>query len=122
LSKDFTATEKVLGEPVFIYLSDYARRVKNSLVFCSILGIGLSFSNISVSDDSSIFGIRLENLTHAHIQILLLVLIVYFCFHYAWVVVDNFIEWRLRITGTKTTFVTGGTIGSNQADYPKDPR
>jgi len=122
LNKDYTSTEKVLGEPVFIELSDYARKVKNSLVFCSILGIGLSFTTILVSEESTVFGIRLENLNHTHIQILLLLLVGYLCFHYIWVVVDSFIEWRLRITGTKTTFVTAGTFGSKEADYPTDPR
>ncbi|MEW8052932.1 MAG: hypothetical protein AB2792_09490 [Candidatus Thiodiazotropha sp.] len=122
MNKDYASTEKVLGEPVFIELSDYARRVKNSLVFCSILGIGLSFTSILVSKESTIFGIRLENLNHTHILILLLLLVGYLCFHYIWVIVDNFMEWRLRITGTKTTFVTAGTFGSKEADYPTDPR
>jgi hypothetical protein len=122
LSKEHTPTEKVLGEPVFIELSDYSRRVKNSLIFCSALGIALSFSTISVSEESSIFGIRLDNLNHTHILILLLILIGYFCFHYAWQIIDNFMEWRLRITGTKTTFITGSRYGSTEADYPDNPR
>ncbi|RLW63952.1 MAG: hypothetical protein B6D73_14280 [gamma proteobacterium symbiont of Stewartia floridana] len=122
MTKDYTSTEKVLKEPVFIELSDYARKVKNSLVFSSTLGIGLSFTSILVSKDSTILGIQLENFSHKHVQVLLLLLIIYFGIQYIWVVLDNFIEWRLRITGTKTTFSTGATYGSVDADYPVDPR
>lgn len=122
MTKDYTSTEKVLREPVFIELSDYARKVKNSLVFSSTLGIGLSFTSILVSKDSTILGIRLENFSHKHVQILLLLLIIYFGIHYIWVALDNFIEWRLRITGTKTTFSTGASYGAVDADYPIDPR
>jgi hypothetical protein len=121
LNKDYSPTEKVLREPVFIELSDYARRIKNGLIFCSILGIVLSFTTISVSKESTIFGIRLDNLDHAFIQILLLALVIYLFIHYIWVIVDNFMEWRLRITGTKT-FTTAGTIASKEGDYPTDPR
>ncbi|MEW8348253.1 MAG: hypothetical protein AB2687_08070 [Candidatus Thiodiazotropha taylori] len=122
MTKDYTSTEKVLKEPVFIELSDYARKVKNSLVFSSTLGIGLSFTSILVSKDSTILGIQLENFSHKHVQVLLLLLIIYFGIHYVWVVLDNFIEWRLRITGTRTTYRTGASYGSVDADYPVDPR
>lgn len=81
MPNDYTSTEKLLGEPAFIELSDYARKVKNSLVFCSIIGVGLTFTSILVSKESTILGIRLENLSHTHIQVLLLLLIIYFGAH-----------------------------------------
>lgn len=122
MTKDYTSTEKILGEPVFIELSDYARKIKNSLVFSSVLGIGLSFTSILVSEDSTILGIQLENFSNTHVETLLLLLVIYFSIHYLWVVVDNFMEWRLRITGSKTAFITGARVGSAEADYPVDPR
>lgn len=42
--------------------------------------------------------------------------------HYLWTTFDSFLEWRLRVTGTRLSFITTGMFASEHCDYPNDPR
>lgn len=42
--------------------------------------------------------------------------------HFLWYAFDGFLEWRVRISGTRLAFVTTAKSASEHGDYPNDPR
>jgi hypothetical protein len=46
----------------------------------------------------------------------------YLLVHFLWSSLDALLEWRVRVTGTRVSFVTTGVFSSEHADYPKNPR
>ncbi len=90
--------DKVLSEPIMPELSDTERRIKNNLIAFSVVAIFMSYWGLSISDDSSILGLKFKGLDQHKIYIGLVCFIVYCGVHYLWHVHDIFIEWRLRLT------------------------
>ncbi len=92
------AVDKVLSEPLMPELSDTERRVKNNLIAFSVVAIFMCSWGLSISDDSSILGLKFNGLDQHKIYIALGLFIVYSGIHYSWHVHDIFVEWRLRWT------------------------
>ena len=116
------AVEKVLGEPVFIELSDYVLKIRTNLIRVSVITIAVILANLHIDQGSTVLGLKFTGLNDHVLRAGLLVITCYLGAHYLWTAVDTFLEWRLRITGTRLSFVTTGRIASEHADYPNDPR
>ena len=72
--------------------------------------------------NSPVFGFHLENLNDAILGRVIAAVVVYMLTHFLWYVIDGFSGWRIRVTGTRLSFITAGTWGSDDLDYPNDPR
>lgn len=116
------ATEKVLGTPVYCSLPDEVLRIRRNLMLISIVSIFLTLGGLQLQPESSILGLRLSGLTTMLAKNGLLVVTGYLLAHFVWASIESFLEWRLRITGTRVAFVTTARLASESADYPNDPR
>lgn len=116
------AVEKVLGEPVGFDVSEPALKVKNLLLGVSIILLCMVVGGISVGKKVSFLGISLEGITAYKMVLGLSVAVFWVTGHYLWYCIELFGEWKLRVTGTRVSYQTGGTFGSAEADYPSNPK
>jgi hypothetical protein len=82
-------------------------------------------AELKINGDSSILGLKFENLTDELCRSILLTTNIYLFIHFLWCAWDSFVEWRLRVTGTKLAYKTGFTISHDAeaaADHPDDQR
>lgn len=114
--------EKVLGEPVASDFTDYVRKIRNNLIFLSVVSIGICLANLTISTDSTFLGLKFIGLQNQNIIKALFLLNAYFLIHFIWCSIDHLLEWRLRVTGTRVAFITAATYTSELGDYPTDPR
>lgn len=119
---DIEAVKKVLGEPIFIGLSDDAKRVRSRLMTTAILAIALSLGGLQVNSGAPIFGFQLSGITDGIVTTAITAILTYLLFHFLWLSVDAFREWRLRITGSRVAHQTVARAASEHGDYPNDPR
>ena len=110
--------EAALGEPFALDFSEYTRKVRNNLVFTGMLSIILITHNLILDEHSSFFGLKFISLDMCLIYSILFWLTLYFLIHFLWLAWDNFIMWRLRLTGTHTLYEGGLGFG---AEDKKDP-
>jgi hypothetical protein len=82
----------------------------------------MALANLRINADSSILGLRFTGLSDLVIRFTLAAIILYLLFHFVWVSWDSFLEWKLRITGTRSAFQTGSFWASEHVDFPSDPR
>lgn len=116
------AVEKVLGEPVAPELSENVWRVRKNLVIISAIAIAAVLADLRIDDGSSLLGLKLSGLSDAVLRTGLLCVLAYLSIHFLWAAFDSFLEWRLRITGTRLSFITTARFASEDGDYPNDPR
>ena len=113
---------KVLGNPVGFENSESGAKIKRNLIIISVVVIALVLGEITASDRVSLFGVSLEGVTPEKLMTGLGIFLGYNFIHYSWCCYDLFGEWQLRVTGTRTAYVTAATFGSDGVDYPSEPR
>src|SRR6267143_4593268 len=116
------AVEKILKEPVAAEFSEQAWRIRTNLTVVSGIAVVMRLADLRISADSSVLGLKFTGLSDAVIRVTLAAVIAYLLFHFLGVAWDALVEWRLRITGTRAAFQTGGMWGPDHADFPNDPR
>lgn len=116
------AVEKALGTPVSGELSNDALKVRRNLLVFGLISIFIVIAEVRLDPTSTVLGFKFIGLTDSLVRMGLLLTTSYLFLHFLWYVYESFLEWRLRVTGTKLAFLTGSEWGSEHADYPKDPR
>jgi hypothetical protein len=116
------AVKDVLGEPVICEFSDNVLKIRNNLIVSSVISIYIVTAALYVDPDSRFLGLKFGGLTDEAVRNGLFFLTLYLLIHFIWSAFDNFLGWRVRITGTRASFVTTAVLGSEHGDYPKDPR
>ncbi|WP_064116724.1 hypothetical protein [Pseudomonas fluorescens] len=116
------AVDKALGSPVDFESSDEAKKIKRNLLTISVIVIALILGEITASDKISLFGVSLEGVTPQKLMSGLGLFLIYNFLHYIWFCFDLFGEWSIRITGTRSAFITAGMFASKDCDYPSDPK
>jgi hypothetical protein len=114
--------QKILGEPVFCEFSDKTWRFRTNLIVVSVISLVVVLADLHIESGSSVFGLKFAGLTDNVVRSGLFWISIYLLAHFLWGAFDNFLEWRLRITGTRVAYVTTGMFASEHADYPSDPR
>jgi len=114
--------EEALGKPVLCDLSDKAWRVRTNLIIASVVSIAMVLGGLHIKPGSSVLGLQFDGLTDDLVRNILFWITLYLLLHFVWNSIDNFLEWRLRITGTRLAFVTTAIVASDHGDYPSDPR
>jgi hypothetical protein len=94
----------VLKEPVAAQFSEQAWKIRTSLFIASTIALVVALANLRINADSSILGLRFTGLSDPVIRFTLAAIILYLLFHFVWVSRDSFLEWKLRITGTRSAF------------------
>jgi hypothetical protein len=121
--KKIKAVEKTLGEPVSPELSDNSWKIRTNLMFVSVISIAVTQANLHIDPSSTFLGLKFTGINDSVIRNGLLFITIYLGIHFLWTAFDGFLEWRLRITGTRLSFVTSGSrLASMDGDYPNDPR
>lgn len=120
--KSVEAVEKALGSPVGAELSENAAKVRRSLLVASFISIFLALGGIRLDPNSTILGFKFLGLNDEFIRTGLLIVTAYLLMHFLWYVYEAFLEWRLRVTGTRLAFVTTAKMASEHGDYPDNPR
>jgi len=116
------AVEKVLGEPAFAEFTPNAWKIRTNLIIASGISIAVVFADLHIDPGSTVLGLKFHGLSDSVLTKGLFGVTLYLLLHFVWSAIDNLIEWRLRVTGTKVAFVTTGMFASEHADYPRDPR
>lgn len=114
--------EKILGRPVAPQFVDDALKVRRNLMVASLVSLFAVLGNVRVDPNSTVLGLKLLGLNAKLINVGTFVVTLYLLGHFAWYVWDAFFEWRLRVTGTKVAHQTIAILGSEDGDYPDDPR
>lgn len=122
VDSEVAKVQRVLGEPVICEFSDKTWRIRTTLFAVSVVSLVVVTANLHIEPGSTVFGLQFSGLTDDVVRTGLFWVTVYLLVHFVWGAFDNFLEWHLRITGTRVAFVTTGVFSSEQADYPSDPR
>lgn len=120
--KRVEAVEAALKSPVAAGLSEQAEKVRRNLLVFSLVSVAGVLWDVGLKTDASIFGFTFDGLTPDKVLAGLALVTGFSLIHFIWLSWDSFLEWRLRITGTRLAFVTIGRSSSEDADYPDDPR
>ena len=115
------AVSKALGEPVFIYFSDEVHRSRRNLIILTFSALAYKLSGATIESFDP-FGINFKNFEPEFIDKAFFIFLLYSFVHFFWQCIDAFQEWRIRITGTRLSHVTGAKFVSEYGDYPDDPR
>ncbi|WP_155742598.1 hypothetical protein [Variovorax paradoxus] len=122
VKKKREAVEQILGKPFAAAMSDATEKIRRNLMVASCLTIAIVILGVRVSQTNTLLGISFDGLTADTLKKGLLAVNIYMLVHFLWCMLDELQEWRLRITGTRSAYITGGTFGSEDADYPSEPR
>lgn len=116
------AVENALGNPVMCEFSAPIQKIRSTLFFFSIVGFAVTLGGLTIDQSSSFLGLKFNNLTHDFVRQILFWVILYLIIHFIWGSIDCFVEWRLRLTGTRVSYITAASYTSEHGDYPSDPR
>lgn len=116
------AVEKNLKEPVALQFSDQVWKIRANLIVASAIALVVGVANLQISPESSFLGIRFSGLNDILIRTNLGAIVLYLLVHFLWTGWDSFLEWRLRVTGTRSAFQTGSMWSPEHVDHPVDPR
>jgi len=121
-NKNIEEVEKVLGEPIFIEFSEYLRKIRTSLLIVSSITIFIILCDLEITAESSLLGLKFNKFENEWIMYGLLAINLYLLIHFAVCSIDSFMEWRVRVTGTRVAHVTTAISAHEEGDYPSDPR
>lgn len=122
IARQIEAVRKVLGEPVMCEFSTTVLKTRTTLFVISIISISVVLLDLKIDPTSTVLGIRFQGIDDGMIHTALFWIVLYLVLHFFWSSWDALMEWRLRVTGTRTAFVTTGRSASADGDYPSDPR
>lgn len=122
IEKEHEAVEQVLGKPFAAAMSDATEKIRRNLLVVSAITIAIVILGVRVAPANTLLGISFEGLTADALKKGLLAVNSYMLAHFLWCMLDELQEWRLRVSGTRSAFITAGTFGSEHADYPTEPR
>ena len=120
--KKLKAVEETLGKPVAPELSDNTWKIRTNLIVTSVIAITVVLADLRIDPNSSFLGLKFGGFTDTVLRTGLLLILAYLSIHFLWTTFDSLLEWRLRVTGTRLSFITTARLASEQGDYPNDPR
>jgi len=113
---------KTLGEPFAADFTDYTRKLRMNLIAASFIGLVVVYAHVSILPSSTFFGLTFKGINDRLILIVLLLINFYTTIHFLWNAVDHLLEWRIRLSGGRSTIQTAGTFGNDDLDYPRESR
>ena len=120
--KTIKEVEDMLGEPFYADFPEIVRKVRNNLIVISAVAIFAVISGVRLEPEVGLLGFKFNGLTPHLLWVGLLTANFYLWVHFCWYSHDYYFEWWLRLTGTRTAFITAGVWGDESKDAPKDPR
>jgi hypothetical protein len=120
--KTAESIELVLGKPFAATMADTTEKIRRNLLVVSSVTVVSVILGIRIAPANSLLGVSFEGLTPDVFKTCLLAVNVYMLAHFCWCVTDELQEWRLRVTGTRTAFITAGVWSSEDGDHPSEPR
>lgn len=121
-NKSVEDVQKVLGEPFWADFPANTTKIRRNLLISSFVSLAIVLGGVQIDPTSTLFGLKFTDLSDQLIKTGLSLITAYLFIHFLWCSIDSFIEWRIRVTGTKVAYVTAGQLASEYADYPNDPR
>ncbi len=113
---------KALGEPFAADFSDYTRKLRMNLIVASFIGLVVVYAHVSILPSSTFFGLTFKGINDRLILVMLLIINLYTTIHFLWNALDHLLEWRIRLSGGRSTIQTAGTFGEDYLDYPHESR
>jgi hypothetical protein len=99
--REIEAVEKVLGEPVFVELSEPTLKARRNLLTIATIAVAFWWWDLSLASSPTVMGVQLQNFSGRAMAWCFLWAVAYLLGHFVWLAWDAFQEWRLRITGNK---------------------
>ncbi|MEZ9523409.1 hypothetical protein [Enterovibrio norvegicus] len=113
--------EKIMREPKGLELSDKEEKIRRNLLLASTTMILFNILGLEVTDGSRFLGgLQFNNLTTNHIYIVFSIIITYKLAHYTWLVINQFLYWRVRLTGIESIPIRGGSGTFSSFNSPSD--
>ena len=111
--------DKILLKPNIEPLDTNNQRIRRNLMVASIIVFFVSIASDGIdTTNTSIAGIKFNNLQTDYLYLLLLLTLGYFLFHFIWACFDHLKENRLRLTGVALKLQSvAGTFGSQNDLY-----
>ena len=119
--KGTSPVQRTLGEPVFIYFTQETIHSRRNLILLSFIALIYSCSGAEIGDFHPL-GIQFREFDATYIDLFFIGAVIYSLVHFLWLSLDALQEWRIRLTGTKTAFITVARPADKRGDYPSDPR
>lgn len=120
--KNIKAVEKALGNPITGEFPENTLKIRRNLLVMSMISIAIVLGGLQINPASTFFGVAFSGLTDKLIKLWLALITLYLFAHFLWCSFDNFMEWRIRVTGTKLAFITVARAAGEHQDYPNDPK
>jgi len=114
--------KKALGEPFAADFTDYTRKLRMNLIVASFIGLAVVYGHVSILPSSSFFGLTFKGINDRLILTMLLLINIYTTVHFLWNAMDHLLEWRIRLSGARSTIQTMGTFSDDYSDYPRESR
>lgn len=108
-------TLKEISKEPFISLSEQALKVRRNLLLSSSISYFILFFSPSI-ENITVLGAKLEHLEEGSIFFAISLITIYFTIYFSWLGFDEFLKWRLRLTGVESTYykkVQGGVFGGD---------
>lgn len=127
MQKHNQSFNKIINEPIHIFFSEDAIKVKKTLLILSFITLLLTIGNLSIDSTSSLLGLKFNGLSSDLIYIGLLILIIYNFINFVWNSINALLEWEIRQTGCKNAFKPNyndliNFNGSTESSFPENPR
>lgn len=115
--------EEVLGSPVLLGFDEKTERIRRNLMIVASLIVIYKVNGLSLKvAKSSFLGLKFDGLTSERIDWVLLSLVGYHLVHFVWASWDVFLEWLIRLTGTRSILSAGSAFGDGHSDHVDNPR
>lgn len=113
--------EKAIGEPFMDDFSENTLRIRRNLIVAASITLILKLGKLEIGSSISASGLTVKNVSPEKIDFILFVILIYLVIHFFWNSINNFQEWRLRLSVSKVAFMTASKYSGVYEDAPNDP-
>lgn len=108
---------EILGNPVFISLSDYALKLRRNLIALSCVAVfyKLSGAQIIHTDKVTLFGFTFSGIKQNFLDVSCGCYLCYSFFHYVFESWEIFLRWKIRLSGTFKEVIKQTTVTASMS-------
>lgn len=120
---DYDRVKEALGSPVLASFSEELRLTKRNLLAVSAVVFFAQVSGMKIAHGGlSLVGLSFSNPGQWWLDIMLSGLVFYLLIQFLWQVADYLVYSRIRLTGSRVSWVTTAILADSELDYPSDPQ
>lgn len=114
--------DTIMGNPVFIGYDTKTQIVRTQLFLFSTIAIVFGAYDFQIVSETSFLGVKFKGLSTDVFNTVMTVALGYLIVHFVWLSIETFQEWRIRLTGSKQSSLSGMVYNSLYDDHTDNPR